>query len=1073
MEGELAQVVQALQTLYSPLTPPAVQSTLQAQLQSVQLSPLGWTLVGPLLSYPDSSVRFFAASTLQQKLSRQWDSLAEGDYDGLKNSTLGWLASSAAAAYPANGGPGTPGEKPVLRKLAAATTGLSLRLPKWDEWLLEAVMRVAASGAGREATLEVLSIAIEQVGRAELPANKRHVDRLLCFFAAGLTTVMAYMASLASSIPHLVTTLSSSLSPSSSASEINLALSCFVAYLNAGQLSHPELTTLYPLLASHLASLSTVIAACSAIEELIERSSGLSGSAGVTRFMNRQRTHDLVVGWATGPFVHSLMQQAIADASEGGEPDDEAMAVFKLLCTLSEHFISSFLFQSPPASSGSSALAPSLSLTSPATHQLLTLLLALTTFPGYSPDASYMINELPTGCWMALQELGADEGLVFGEGDGREGRHGREAEWDVYKGVFSALATGLRERAIRPREEEFGTWPKDIKDAFRVYRTTVLVDPIQYAYYVLRDSLLAGLVELAAQQVAQPPEPGRDSYEALEATLFTLYSLAECVPISSPPSLSSSVSSATSTSLSPTSTYLSALFSPSILGRLPSLPSQHPSLRSTALRLVGAYSTWFSSAPEACLQAVTFVVNGLQEPELVPQAARALRGLCDANRKVLVGHVGDFVGVLARLERKVEDSELVKVLESVASVVQALPEEQVVEPLLTLANPLVSKLSSAVHGQAHSPAEARELCLQQLSYLTALSKGLSNPESDLVDLDASFDDSQLVKDTAGRVLQDPRISEMRNRLGQAVEGAARVWAGDVEVVTVELPPPTSSQLEALSDYIRHSTSDSIPSPLGIDPLLLLSLCSAALQVSPSSVWLGIAGSLLARLAREHSDRELRDEELVSVGRPVEGMLNVVLSTHGDLAAKSRPSLLVLLRSMLTDFVAQIVRHYPRIFTALPSHYLDAVLAFAERGLGMQEQFSLKSTIELLLSSVQQTKMASASSATFHATLLPRTRSILRAVLLAVAGGVPRSHLTSLSELLHACLLRLPEQARPALKELLATPGWPSERTGEDAKGKFERAVLSARTGRQVRQAVSDFALLARGLDGSAYGAATS
>ncbi|GAA5962607.1 hypothetical protein JCM21900_001273 [Sporobolomyces salmonicolor] len=1042
MEGELAQVVQALQTLYSPLTPPAVQSTLQAQLQSVQLSPLGWTLVGPLLSYPDSSVRFFAASTLQQKLSRQWDSLAEGDYDGLKNSTLGWLASSAAAAYPANGGPGTPGEKPVLRKLAAATTGLSLRLPQWDAWLLEAVVRAAASGAGREATLEVLSIAIEQVGRAELPANKR----------------MAYMASLASSIPHLVTTLSSSLSPTSSASEINLALSCFVAYLNAGQLSHPELTTLYPLLASHLASPSTVIAACSAIEELIERSSGLSGSAGVTRFMNRQRTHDLVVGWATGPFVHSLMQQAIADASEGGEPDDEAIAVFKLLCTLSEHFISSFLFQAAPASSGSSALAPPLSLTSPATHQLLTLLLALTTFPGYSPDASYRINELPTGCWMALQELGADEGLVLGEGDGREGRQGREAEWEVYKGVFSALATGLRERATRPREEEFGTWPKDIKDAFRVYRTTVLVDPIQYAYYVLRDSLLAELVELAAQQVAQPPEPGRDSYEALEATLFTLYSLAECVPISSPPSLSSSVSSATSTTLSPTSTYLSALFSPSILGRLPSMPSQHPSLRSTALRLVGAYSTWFSSAPEACLQAVTFVVNGLQEPELVPQAARALRGLCDANRKVLVGHVGDFVGVLAGLERKVEDSELVKVLESVASVVQALPEEQVVEPLLTLANPLVSKLSSAVHGQAQSPDEARELCLQQLSYLTALSKGLSNPESDLVDLDASFDDSQLVKDTAGRVLQDPGIAEMRNRLGQAVEGAARVWAGDVEVVT------------ALSDYIRHSTSDSIPSPLGLDTLLLLSLCSAALQVSPSSVWLGIAGSLLARLARDHSDRELRDEELVSVGRPVEGMLNVVLSTHGDLAAMSENPDIV---SAFLSFCSQIVRHYPRIFTALPSRYLDAVLAFAERGLGVQEQFSLKSTIELLLSSVQQTKMASASSATFHATLLPRTRSILRAVLLAVAGGVPRSHLTSLSELLHACLLRLPEQARPALKELLATPGWPSERTGEDAKGKFERAVLSARTGRQVRQAVSDFALLARGLDGSAYGAATS
>jgi hypothetical protein len=48
-------------------------------------------------------------------------------------------------------------------------------------------------------------------------------------------------------------------------------------------------------------------------------------------------------------------------------------------------------------------------------------------------------------------------------------------------------------------------------------------------------------------------------------------------------------------------------------------------------------------------------------------------------------------------------------------------------------------------------------------------------------------------------------------------------------------------------------------------------------------------------------------------------------------------------------VLQVVRLYPRIFSILPAHYLDAVLAFAERGLAMQEQFSLKATIELLVS----------------------------------------------------------------------------------------------------------------------------
>ncbi|GAA6053966.1 hypothetical protein JCM3770_004645 [Rhodotorula araucariae] len=1053
MEGELAQVVQSIQALYSPSTPPDIQTALQQQLQHVQAAPAAWGIVGPLLAHPDASVRFFASSTLQQKLTRQWDSLpgldaalAEddlaGDVLGLKDSLLQWLARSAAAAYPSPEAGLQPaaGERPVLRKLAAAVTALSLRVEdRWRDWLLEVVMRVAGGGAGREATLEVLSTAIEQVARAELVGSKR----------------MAYMSSLASTIPHLVSTLASSLT-SSSSSEVNSALACFVSYLNAGQLSHTELTTLYPHILPHLSNPSTAIAACSAIEELVERSSGLSdystgsSSSSVTRFINRQRTTDLITGWATGPFVASVLASAISDAKDGSEPDDEALAVFKLATTLADHHISTFLFDAPPAGSGDPAAL--LTLRHPALHALLALLLELSAFPGHSAE-SYAVNELPQGAWLNLQELGADEGLVAGPGDGREGRKGREEDWSVYKGVWEALAAKLAERATRPPEGEVKVWPKDVRDAFRVYRSTILSDTAQYAYFVLRDSMVAKLVHFADEQVSQPPSPGADSYEDLEATLFILYSLGEVVPLS--PSLAELDPSAPPT---PLSTYLSHLFGPSILGRLPSVPGSYPTLRSTALRLVGAYAPWFSAHAGACLQAVSFVVAGLQEPELVPGAARALRGLCDANRKVLVGHVGSFVQVLGGLEGKIEDDELAKVLESAASVVQALPEGDVVEPLLVIANPIIAKLASAVQAAAQSVDNARNLTLQQLSYLAALSRGLSDPEDDLVDLDASVDDSTLIRDSATRLLAHPSIADMRARLGAAVEGAARAWASDMEVVS------------ALSEYIRASTSDAVPSPLALDTLALLGLASAALQIAPNSVWLGIEGQLLARLARNRSDAEMRDDELAEVGRPVEAALNVVLSTHGDLPAMAENPDVV---AAFLSLCCQIVRLYPRIFSSLPPHYLDAVLAFAERGLGMQEQFSLKSTMELLLLSVQQTRMASPSSAFFASTLAPRVPSLVRAVLLAVAGGAPRSHLVQLSELLHACLLRLAESARPAVKELLAQPGWPSERASAEVKSRFERAVLSARTGKQVRQAVHDFALVCRGLDGSAYGAATA
>lgn len=269
------------------------------------------------------------------------------------------------------------------------------------------------------------------------------------------------MSSLSSTIPHLVLTLSSSLSPPSSTAEINSALSCFVSYLNSGQLSSSELTTLYPLILPHLSNPATVVAACSAVEELVERSSGLSesGGSGLTRFVNRQRTTELVTSWVTSPFVQHVFAQAISDAREGSEPDDEALAVFKLVASLADHFITTFLFDPPPASSVPDASAV-LSLTHPAIHALLSLLIALSSFPGHTSE-SYLVNELACAAWTNLQEMGADgEGMVSGEGEGREGRPGKEKEWEVYRGVFVALAEGLRGRATRPSEEEVNAWPR-------------------------------------------------------------------------------------------------------------------------------------------------------------------------------------------------------------------------------------------------------------------------------------------------------------------------------------------------------------------------------------------------------------------------------------------------------------------------------------------------------------------------------------------------------------------------------------------------------------------------------------
>lgn len=92
-----------------------------------------------------------------------------------------------------------------------------------------------------------------------------------------------------------------------------------------------------------------------------------------------------------------------------------------------------------------------------------------------------------------------------------------------------------------------------------------------------------------------------------------------------------------------------------MIGAIPSTPATI-TLRSTTLRLVGAYAPWFSNQPSSCLEVVQFVVKGLEETALAPAASRALVNLCDSSRKDLVQHVGAFVQILGNLEGKLEVS---------------------------------------------------------------------------------------------------------------------------------------------------------------------------------------------------------------------------------------------------------------------------------------------------------------------------------------------------------------------------------------------------------------------------------
>jgi hypothetical protein len=99
------------------------------------------------------------------------------------------------------------------------------------------------------------------------------------------------------------------------------------------------------------------------------------------------------------------------------------------------------------------------------------------------------------------------------------------------------------------------------------------------------------------------------------------------------------------------------------------------------------------------MNAITYVVGALHEPSLCLEAANALRDLCDTNRMALAPHIGAFAEVYAGLSgipvrdvsvtlclvtyshHSYQDTEKSKVLQSIASVIQALPPEEEITPI--------------------------------------------------------------------------------------------------------------------------------------------------------------------------------------------------------------------------------------------------------------------------------------------------------------------------------------------------------------------------------------------------------
>ncbi|KAL0571967.1 hypothetical protein V5O48_009993 [Marasmius crinis-equi] len=1009
---------------------------IQQELLDIQKLPEAWGLVIPFLNHQDQNIQFFGAHTAQVKIARDWASFPDEHAEALRDLLVQLTAHSVAIGK----------KKVVLRKLFVALSSLALKLvpqhpTRWPDWILTCVTSMSGRGAATEHIHDFLAILAEEVASADLiGSSKARMQQSL------LDATTMVVQAIKSSIDQPLNTTSHN--------DVLAALRCLQAWLS--HLPSSDLTPLFPSIISLLQpDIDDVFVGASDTLQEIMTKSALSDGSG-----SRILTEPLLV------WLDSRGSQIVNNSLQSGLIDEVSQSLCKLISALGDH--STSYIAAHMASPASVSLLPSAGPTLVRDSQnktkgqlsqgFLKLLLAYTGFPGYY-GVDEDVSEMTLGFWYMLQEALWNNDFYIEDG-GEPSIADQQSSADqtaVAKELYVEVVKVLR-RKIRYPGPGNG-WSKGIAETLAIsssMRMACIYAAVFCSkltsirrYYVIRDDMMGFFVGELANDLSSV-QRGQGNWEDVEATLHCILSIQEALDYDHAP-------------------HLPRLFSSEILGSLPT--TGHIRVRRTTLSLLGGfkitstadlahviclgtYASWFASNPdqptipprhELLTTAVSYVVQALPDSMLSLQAASALRNLCDANRKLLAPQIGAFAELHAGLAQ-VPDSEKATVMESIASVVEALPPADAIPTIEVIVNPIAQRLTEILGSPVTLPQEAREAIILQLETLAGIAKGLtSSTTSDLL-----LEDEPEV-DLALEALKSAR-EDQRAAVNELVKSITALPA-DMTLISLPAPP-------------------------------LLEIVCYALQRQVTASWLSVAGILITQLsppppmplqdkekeqirAKERAAQEEQAKTVVSTVLPI--ILSTSLGTLGTPGGmENNPDIVQEFFNCL-DRVAQ---NMPGNIYFLPPGGLDTLMQCAIRALTLQERYSLVAACSFLSTFIHRSYVHESLAAYRDRLINTHGRAITEAILSGLAGQAPRSATTNLIEMLSTLLTRCLAECRLWLNDVLFNDNFVASKASREDKERFMKAVLGSRTLKKTREAAQQFTLVARGLEGTGFGYAS-
>ncbi|KAI9468486.1 MAG: armadillo-type protein [Benjaminiella poitrasii] len=657
-------------------------------------------------------------------------------------------------------------------------------------------------------------------------------------------------------------------------------------------------------------------------------------------------------------------------------------------------------------------------LADPQMQKLMQMMLRLTGFEGYFP-VDQEVSEIPLNFWYIMQETLFDESVLPLQ---------RDNEWLLQCGqtavaIYRELVTILVKVACYPDEDTWISWNKDIKDKFKIWRRD-LGDTMINPYYVLREEMLAILLDQVVSVISQWTSLPTAS-QHLEATLFSLKSITEEV---SPEE----------------NVHIARLFGPDVLGRLPDNCGSR--LKNTILLLIGSLSEWLRKHPEFLSSVMNYIVPCLSNPQLALSASSAFSDICDTCRESLVNELQSLMHVYgAMVNSNIKSNIMQKVVESVADVIQVLPPDRAMAPLMSLTGDILQGISKAL--TIKEPEVARDSALVQIQYLTACCRGIQSPNDEY----QSLNERQTVYDAfaSGQLAALYSTMEGFGEVTYAIQASmteiAHAWAIDEQIA------------KAMATFLEQGIRSTSPL-LSLSFLDLISLVESSYYTAPFSCWLNTAAFMMTVFGGQQAFHieKLRDflgnltKKTLEMIRDAE-----VMEHHPDIV------------DSYFGLLSRTIVRCPLAFYQLPIEMINTIFMFVIAGMQLQERLALKAALNFMADFVSQDHQE--NTKVVDSIMMNLGPQIMEKLLLGIGGRVPRSFSGPLIDVLYKITGKYMQESRQWMQTLLANDGFPTVLVNANDKETFLKGVLGTRSLKRFKETTNNFSIKCRGLGNTTFG----